>query len=101
MHSRYKARHVHQEVSQACHFRDHHFVVFFSFPVNQPTGSPPKRRAIQLGAFMVPAREPEVLSIVPNTTFRTFAPEGDFIVTGRPQETGAASSFNATILGSS
>ncbi|CAJ1373238.1 unnamed protein product [Effrenium voratum] len=28
-------------------------------------------------------REPEVLSIVPNTTFRTFAPEGDFIVTGR------------------
>ena len=28
-------------------------------------------------------REPEVLDIVPNTTFRSYAPQGDFIVTGR------------------
>ncbi|CAE7509525.1 unnamed protein product [Symbiodinium natans] len=28
-------------------------------------------------------REPQVLTIEPNTTFRTFAPEGDFIITGR------------------
>ncbi|CAK9051743.1 Uncharacterized protein SCF082_LOCUS28375 [Durusdinium trenchii] len=28
-------------------------------------------------------REPEVLSIVPNTTFRSYSPQGDFIVTGR------------------
>ncbi|CAE7797541.1 unnamed protein product, partial [Symbiodinium microadriaticum] len=27
-------------------------------------------------------REPQVLTIEPNTTFRTFAPEGDFIITG-------------------
>lgn len=28
-------------------------------------------------------REPEVLNIVPNTTFRSYAPQGDFIITGR------------------